>query len=67
MTGVWGKMFGSRNALKSDFAEVIDIVLSGAFDLVKLVTGVYDYDKAAQAFDDFDKNGARHFKMMLKF
>lgn len=60
-------LFGSRNALMSDFSEVLALLHAGTFDLKKLITRVYDYDQAPSAFVDFDKNGATHYKLLLKF
>lgn len=60
-------IFGSRNALKKDFLELIDIVKSGKIDLEKICTNVYPFDKAAQAFYDFDKNAGSMLKVMIEF
>lgn len=47
-------VFGSRNARKSDFIELIDLVKEGKADLEKVITNVYEADHAAQAFKDFN-------------
>lgn len=60
-------IYGSRNALKKDFLELIDLVKSGAVDLEKIITNEYSVDDAAQAFDDFDKHGADMLKVVIKF
>lgn len=60
-------IFGSRNALKKDFIELIDIIKEGKIDLDKIVTHVYDAKDAALAFEEFDKNAARELKVLLKF
>jgi 2-desacetyl-2-hydroxyethyl bacteriochlorophyllide A dehydrogenase len=60
-------VFGSRNALKKDFLELIDLVHSGAVDLEKIVTNTYAFDDAAKAFSDFDQNAARMLKVVIKF
>lgn len=60
-------IYGSRNALKKDFLELIDLVKSGAVDLEKIITNEYSADNAAQAFDDFDKHGADMLKVVIKF
>lgn len=60
-------IFGSRNALKQDFLELIDLVKSGAVDLEKIITNEYSVDDAAKAFDDFDKHGADMLKVVIKF
>lgn len=60
-------IFGSRNAVKSDFAEVIEIVKSGRVDLESLVTNTYDFTQAADAFEHFDKNASDTLKVLLQF
>lgn len=60
-------IFGSRNALKKDFLELIDLVKSGAVDLEKIITNTYNLDDAAKAFSDFDKNAADMLKVVIKF
>lgn len=59
--------FGSRNSLKKDFLELIDLVKSGAVDLEKIITDEYTVDNAPQAFEDFDKNAANMLKVVIKF
>jgi len=58
---------GSRNALKQDFIELIDLVRTGAVDLDKIVTQEYPWTDAPQAFHDFDKNAGRMLKVVLDF
>lgn len=60
-------VFGSRNALKKDFLELIDLVKSGKVDLEKIVTNTYSLDEADKAFSDFDKNAASMLKIVIKF
>lgn len=60
-------IFGSRNALKKDFLELIDIVKSGKIELDKICTNIYPFAKAAQAFDEFDKNAGSMLKVMIEF
>jgi 2-desacetyl-2-hydroxyethyl bacteriochlorophyllide A dehydrogenase len=60
-------IFGSRNALRADFEEVIDIVKSGEVDLSKIITNVYDFKDGVKALEDFDKNAASMLKVVLKF
>ena len=60
-------VFGSRNALKKDFLELIDLVKTGKVDLEKIVTNTYDFNEAAQAFSDFDKNAASMLKVVINF
>lgn len=60
-------VFGSRNALKKDFLELIDLVRAGKVDLDKIVTNVYEMEDAAAAFKDFAENGAAMLKVVLHF
>ena len=60
-------IFGSRNALKKDFLELIDIVKEGKIDLKKVVTHVYDWQDAKTAFKEFDQNAANELKVLFKF
>ena len=60
-------VFGSRNALKKDFVELIDLVNAGKADLGRVITNMYPADKAAEAFAEFDKNGAEMLKVVLDF
>jgi len=60
-------VIGSRNALKYDFEELIDIVKAGKVDLEKIVTHEYNMEDAPVAFAEFDKNAAKELKVILKF
>ena len=60
-------IFGSRNALKKDFLQLIDLVKEGNVDLDKIVTNTYKFDDAAAAFADFDKNAASMLKVIFEF
>lgn len=60
-------VFGSRNALKKDFLELIDIVKEGKVDLEKIVTNTYKFDEAEKAFEDFANNGASMLKVLIEF
>lgn len=60
-------VYGSRNALKKDFLELIDLVKSGKVDLEKIVTNTYNLDEADKAFQDFSKNVASILKVVIKF
>lgn len=60
-------IFGSRNALKKDFLELIDLVGSGKVDLEKIVTNTYKMEDAAKAFADFDQNAGSMLKVVLEF
>jgi len=60
-------ILGSRNAVKKDFEEVIDIIKENKFDVTKVVTNVYSFEEAIKAFEDFDKNTGSMLKVLLKF
>lgn len=44
---------GSRNALKKDFLELIDLVKAGNVPLDKVITNEYGFSEAPKAFADF--------------
>lgn len=60
-------IFGSRNALKKDFLELIDLVKDGKVDLEKIITNVYPFQEAAKAFKDFSENGGKMLKVGIDF
>lgn len=60
-------IFGSRNALSSDFTELIDIVKGGEVPLSKIITNTYKFDEAAKAFAEFDKNLGSMLKVIIDF
>ena len=60
-------IFGSRNALTRDFEELIDTVKTQGLKLDDVVTNVYPFDQAAQAFEDFHQNAGSMLKVMIKF
>lgn len=60
-------VFGSRNALKKDFVELIDLVKAGKADLEKVITHTYKFADAAEAFERFRTNRAGMLKVMLDF
>lgn len=70
-------VYGSRNALKKDFLELIDLVKSGAVDLDKIVMNPtsedstkrseYSMDEAGAAFEEFSKYGGSKLKVVIKF
>ena len=60
-------IFGSRNALKKDFTELIDLVKDSKVDLEKIITNVYPLDQIGTALEDFHQNGAKMLKVMIDF
>lgn len=57
---------GSRNALKDDFLNNIDIVASGKADVMKMVSGVYDMANAIDAFEALRNNNGTLAKLLIK-
>ena len=60
-------IFGSRNALKKDFLELIDLVKAGKVDLEKIVTNTYKLDDAQKAFKEFSENAGSMLKVVIDF
>lgn len=60
-------IYGSRNAMKEDFLELIDLVSSGKLNISKLVTNVFDFEDAHKAFAEFSAHGGEMLKVMIKF
>lgn len=60
-------IFGSRNALKKDFLELIDLVKAGGVDLEKIVTNTYKMEDAEKAFEEFSQNAGSMLKVVLEF
>lgn len=60
-------VFGSRNALKKDFLELIDLVKSGAVDLEKISRDTYGFTEADKAFADFSAHADKMLKVRIDF
>ena len=58
-------IFGSRNAMKQDFLDNIELAASGKVDVMKMVSGVYEMDKAAEAFDALAHNKGDLAKLLI--
>ena len=61
------QIFGSRNALKEDFLQLIEWVRSGEVNLRPLLTKEYHYLDAEEAFRDLDENNASILKIVFHF
>ena len=59
-------IFGSRNAIKQDFLDNIELAASGKVDVMKMVSGVYEMDKAADAFDALAHNKGDLAKLLIR-
>ena len=60
-------VFGSRNALKKDFVELIDLVKEGKVPVKGIITNIYKFEDGAKAFDDFANNPGNMLKVILDF
>ena len=60
-------VFGSRNALKKDFVELIDLVKEGKVPVKGIITNVYKFEDGARAFYDFANNPGNMLKVILDF
>ena len=60
-------LYGSRNAMKKDFLELIDLVKAGGVDLEKIVTNTYKMDEAPKAFEEFAANAGKMLKVVIDF
>lgn len=60
-------IFGSRNAMKKDFLELIDLVKGGGVALDKIVTNTYKWTDAPKAFADFAANAGKMLKVVIDF
>lgn len=59
-------VFGSRNSYPRDFMEVIDIIASGKVDVLKMVSEIYDIDRADDAFKALASNNGSLAKVLVK-
>ncbi len=57
---------GSRNALRNDFINNIDLVASGKANVMKMVSGVYEMEKAVEAFEALRNNNGTLAKLLIK-
>lgn len=58
---------GSRNAVKEDFLEVIDLFKKQAVPFDKLITNMFKFSEAKEAFRQFDENSGNMLKVMIEF
>ena len=61
------RICGSRNALKGDFEELIELVKNGGVDLDGIVTDVYPFCQAPEAFEAFSRCAGEKLKVLLDF
>lgn len=60
-------IFGSRNAKKEDFLQLIDMIRESKIDLEKVVTNEYPFDEAERAFREFSENSGTMLKVLIRF
>lgn len=60
-------VYGSRNAVKADFMEVMDIMRKSGFSADSVVTDVYPMQQAATAFKEFAEKGGEKLKVLVDF
>lgn len=60
-------IFGSRNAFTKDFEELIDLVKAEKVNPLKMISGIYDAENAAAAFDSLAHNDGSLAKLLIKF
>ncbi len=59
-------VFGSRNAFTKDFETLIDLVKAGKADVEQLVSGVYEMENAAAAFEALAHNDGSLAKLLIR-
>lgn len=59
-------VFGSRNALKKDFIELIELVRSGTCDVTRIITDVYEFEQAEKAFAEMASDPNSRLKSVIK-
>ncbi len=59
-------IFGSRNALKDDFINNIELVADKKADVMKMVSAVYDISDAKEAFSALASNDGTLAKILIK-
>ena len=60
-------VYGSRNALKQDFIELIDKVSSKVYDIDSIISKIYTVDETAEAFADLAANQDKVLKILVDF
>lgn len=60
-------LIGSRNAMREDFEELIDLANEKKVDLKKFISEVADFRDAAEIFEKIAKDPGKNIKTVLKF
>lgn len=59
-------VFGSRNSLKKDFMEVIDLMASGKVNVLDMVSDIYPIERADEAFKALANNDGSLAKVLIE-
>lgn len=59
-------VYGSRNALKNDFINNIDLVADKKADVMKMVSGIYNMENALEAFRALSNNNGTLAKLIIR-
>ena len=59
-------IISSRNSLKKDFEEVIELISSGKVNVMDMVSAVYSVDDVADAFDALTHNDGSLSKVLIE-
>lgn len=59
-------VYASRNSRMEDFMEVVDLFSNNKVDIQKLITTMYDFDDAIDAFNALRHNDGSMAKVMIK-
>ncbi|MBQ6551990.1 MAG: zinc-binding alcohol dehydrogenase family protein [Lachnospiraceae bacterium] len=60
-------VYGSRNSLPADFKALIGLVADGTVDPLPMVSAVYPFEKAKEAFDALVHNDGSLGKVLIRF
>ncbi len=60
-------VFGSRNAFTRDFETLVELVKNGGADVLKIVSGVYEAENAAAAFEALAHNDGTLAIVLIRF
>lgn len=60
-------ILGSRNAVKADFHDVMEMMAATRFAPESLVSAAYPVDEAASAFSEFARRAGKMLKVLIRF
>lgn len=59
-------IYGSRNALKEDFTELIDFIVDGKLNIEPIISDIFDRKDAIEGFNSLVNNDGSKFKVLIK-